>query len=295
MIYILGLGEIRIIRTRLLRLSCSMMLLLAAVITVIPAQGQAASAAGTADNIPILIYHSFSEVQAELTDNNVSPDKFRADMLALIDNGYTPIFFKDYVDAQENKFEMPAKPIFITVDDGYYSFYKYAYPVLKELKLKATVSVIGWAVGRSTNKDNRTPIFAHFSWKEAKEMYDSGYIDIQHHTWDLHNESGKIKGLMKLPKESDSSYAKRIKADYAMLKTKIESEIGNEVIVFTYPYGSTTPLADKALQEFGVRFTLTTSKGISDLSKSPYMLMRINAAQSIKSEDLIKGIESYSK
>ncbi|MBO9598013.1 MAG: polysaccharide deacetylase family protein [Cohnella sp.] len=271
------------------------MLLLFAMINVAPAQSQPASAAGATGNIPILIYHSFSEYPDELTDNNVSPDKFRSDMNALIDNGYTPIFFKDYLDAQHNKFEMPAKPIFITVDDGYYSFYKYAYPILKELKLKATVSVIGWAVGRSTNKDNRTPIFAHFSWKEAREMYDSGYIDIQHHTWDLHNESGQIKGLMKLPKESDSSYVKRIKADYRKLKTKIESEIGNEVIAFTYPYGSTTPLADKALQELGVKFTLTTSKGISDLSKSPYMLKRINAAQSIKSEDLIQRIESYSK
>jgi Predicted xylanase/chitin deacetylase len=288
------LEEIRIHLTRLLKLPCSMMLLLVAIIAVMPTQGHTASAAGAADNIPILIYHSFSEVQAELTDNNVSPDKFRSDMQALIDNGYTPIFFKDYLNAQENKFEMPAKPIFITVDDGYYSFYKYAYPILKELELKATVSVIGWSVGRSTNKDNRTPIFAHFSWKEAKEMYDSGYIDIQHHTWDLHNESGKVKGLMKLPKESDASYVKRIKADYKKLKNKIESEIGNEVIVFTYPYGSTTPLADKALQELGVQFTLTTTKGISDLSKSPYMLKRINAAQSIKSEDLIRRIESYS-
>ncbi len=269
--------------------------MLVATVNVVPAQGQPVSAADSATRIPVLIYHSFSEVPAELTDNNVSPDKFRADMQALIDNGYTPIFFKDYLDAQENKFEMPAKPIFITVDDGYYSFYKYAYPILKELELKATVSVIGWAVGRSTNKDNRTPIFAHFSWKEAKEMYDSGYVDIQHHTWDLHNESGNIKGLMKLPKESDSSYAKRIKADYLKLKKKIESEIGNEVIVFTYPYGSTTPVADKALQEIGVRFTLTTSKGISDLSESPYMLKRINAAQSIKSGDLIQKIESYSK
>ena len=259
-------------------------MLLAAVV-VAPVTSQASNVTEPAANIPILIYHSFSEVKDELTDNNVSPDKFRSDMQALIDNEYTPIFFKDYLDAQENKFEMPAKPIFITIDDGYYSFYKYAYPILKELKLKATVSVIGWAVGRSTNKDNRTPIFAHFSWKEAKEMYDSGYIDVQHHTWDLHNESGAIKGLMKLPKESDSSYEKRIKADYLRLKNKIESEIGNEVIAFTYPYGSTTPLAEKTLQELGVRFTLTTSKGISDLSKSPYMLKRINAAQSIRSED----------
>ncbi|MFC5530793.1 polysaccharide deacetylase family protein [Cohnella yongneupensis] len=277
------------------------MFLLASISNAVPVSGEAALTPTTAvpsvDNIPILIYHSFSEIPEELNDNTVSPDKFLADMQALIDNGYTPIFFKDYLDAQENKFAMPAKPIFITIDDGYYSVYKYAYPILRELKLKATISVIGWAMGRSTNKDNRTAIFAHFSWNEAKEMYDSGYIDIQHHTWDLHNESGKdkeIKGLMKLPKESDAAYAKRIKADFLKLKTKIESEIGNKVIVFTYPYGSTNATAEKALKEAGAKFTLTTTSGVSDIKKSPYLLKRINAAGRIKSEDLIKKIEKLS-
>lgn len=272
-------------------------LLLTATITLLFAGNAATLAeAGQANpaphSIPVLMYHNFSENPFELSDITVSPDRFREDMQALIDNGYTPIFFQDYLDAMNGKIELPAKPIFITIDDGYYSVYRYAYPILKELHLKATVSIIGWSVGRTTNKDNKTPIFAHFSWKEAKEMYDSGVIDIQHHTWDLHNEMGRNnKGVMKQPGESDAAYLKRLKADFMKLKTEIESNIGNKVIVFTYPYGSYNATAEKALKQWGIQFTLTMDDGISDLSQSRYLLKRINVSQRMTSTDLIQKID----
>jgi peptidoglycan/xylan/chitin deacetylase (PgdA/CDA1 family) len=188
------------------------------------------------------------------------------------------------------KRKLPDKPIFITFDDGYESNYKYAYPILKEMNMKATISIIGWSVGRSVNKDYTTPIFPHFTIQEAKEMYESGLIDIQCHSFDMHDETTERKGVDMFPGESESDYRKRFKEDTVKIKILIESSIGNQVDVYTYPFGRYNSISESVLKELGFKYTLTVQNGISDLSSGSYMLNRINVPQRMSSEELLKTI-----
>jgi len=241
------------------------------------------------NKIPILMYHHLTYDSEQWNSSNISPDQFKKEMLYLKALGYSTINFEDYIEFKENGKKLPNNPIIITFDDGYYSNYEYAYPILKELNMKATISIIGWSVGREYDKDNLTPISRHFSWKQAKEMYDSGLIDIQNHSYDLHSNSNYKKSADKLPTETQAQYVKRFKEDTLKTKKLIESNLKNKVIVYTYPLGIYNDTTEKILKELGFKVSLTTENGVSDFNNGLYLLKRINMP-SIKSQELINGI-----
>ena len=79
------------------------------------------------------------------------------------------------------------KPVVITFDDGYLSNYQYAYPILKETGMVATIFVIGATVGNTEHyKNTNYPITPHFTFQQGAEMVASGIISIQSHTYDMH-------------------------------------------------------------------------------------------------------------
>lgn len=243
--------------------------------------------------IPILMYHHISEDPNEWGSTTISPLKFKEDMLYLKALNYNPIHFKDYIDFIENGTPLPKNPIIITFDDGYLSNYIYAYPILKGLNMKATISVVGWSMGRKYHKDGVTKINEHFTWKQAKEMYDSGLIDIQHHTFDLHNLGDNKtcgKGVSRMSHESIEQYKQRFIKDTLKLKNLIEEKIGNKVFVFTYPYGVYNEISEEIIKELGFKVSLTVEEGVNDFSNGLYLLKRINMPHYKPSVELMKEI-----
>ncbi|EOD00574.1 Polysaccharide deacetylase [Caldisalinibacter kiritimatiensis] len=243
--------------------------------------------------IPILMYHHISENPEKWNYSTISPLKFKEDMLYLKVLNYNTINFLDYINFEQNGIPLPENPIIITFDDGYLSNYKYVYPILKQLDMKATISIVGWSVGRKYHKDGATPIKEHFTWEQAKEMYDSGVIDIQHHTFDLHNSGDDItcgKGIDKMTDENIQDYRQRITGDIVKLKNLIEKKVGNEVIVFTYPYGIYNDISEELIKELGFKVSLTVEDGVSDFSNGLYLLKRINMSHYEPSVKLMKKI-----
>ncbi len=243
-------------------------------------------------DIPILMYHHLSYAPEEWNEVVISPDKFKQDMMYLKILGYETIYFKDLIAYKEKAIPLPKNPIVITFDDGYMSNYEYAYPILKELEMKATIGVIGWSVGRTTHKDNETPIIPHFTWEQAREMYESGWIDIQHHTFDMH-ESGL--GVQQLTGESHQDYVDRMVDDTIKLKEEIESHVGNEVVVFSYPLGLYNTLSESAIKILGFKVSLTTNKGINSLSDELYLMKRINRSNQLSCPQLMKELLNLQK
>lgn len=240
--------------------------------------------------IPILMYHHFTNNIEECTDNIILVDKFKDDMQVLKDNGYTAISFDELYNFVANNGNIPQKPIIVTIDDGYYSNYEYGYDILQNLDMKATIFVIGNSVG---NFDLSLP---HFSYEQAKQMYDSGIIDIQSHTYNLHDISIR-KGLLKLESESESEYISMLNNDLTLSKNDIETNVGNSVFVLSYPYGLYDNLALETIKELGFKITVVTDEGISTVTRNNletlYNLKRINIDNSIAGNELIEKIEQY--
>ncbi|MBO8168569.1 MAG: polysaccharide deacetylase family protein [Thermoanaerobacteraceae bacterium] len=240
----------------------------------------------TPPELPILMYHHLSEKPSLWNSIIVSPKKFKEDMLYLKVMGYNTIHFKDYLDYVNNRKELPDNPIIITLDDGYKSNYTHAYPILKKLNMKAMISVIGNLVG----VEGGTPLaYSHFDWEEAREMYNSGVIDIQPHSFALHHPGDAThgKGVLPRPGEDQESHERRFRQDTVRIKKLIESNVGNEVIVYTYPYGVYNNTTEKILKDLGFKFTLTVNHGLADLSNG-YTLNRINVPADMSSAELVR-------
>jgi len=250
-------------------------------------------------SVTILMYHNIDESAQNGSSDVVTPEKFREVLLALKEAGYTTVSYSDIVDYVYKGTELPDKPVIITFDDGYESNYQYAYPVLKEFGMCATVAVIGFSVGKDTYKDSDLPIIPHFSYEEAKEMYDSGTFDIQSHSYSMHDNKqyedqigGDFReGSLKKDDESEQSYAGLFTADYLKSKSEVESNVGNNVFVYTYPFGEWSVLSEVLLRGLGVKVTDTTQTGtnvlVKGLSQSLFLLNRIAVEQSYSGDDVL--------
>jgi peptidoglycan/xylan/chitin deacetylase (PgdA/CDA1 family) len=240
------------------------------------------------NDLPILMYHEIQKNLIEEASTIISYKKFKEDMLWLKNNGYNTVFFKDVINYIKGKEALPDKPILITFDDGYLSNYEYAYPLLKELNMKATIFIIGWSVDSNTHKYNITPFYPHFNWKQAKEMYDSGYIDIQSHTFDLHKkiieeENGR-KGLSQIQDESYHDYVNLLKNDSNTMQNLFDKYLGCKIYALSYPYGEYSFNTPKAMKQLGIKATVTTEYGTNNIYVGMYNLFnlkRINMTEKI--------------
>ena len=52
--------------------------------------------------------------------------------------------------------------------------------------------------------------YSHCTWEELKEMADSGLVEVQNHSYDLHQSKKGALGVKKLPGESEEQYRQRL-------------------------------------------------------------------------------------
>lgn len=250
--------------------------------------------------IPVLMYHHFEHDKSLSTV--VDPDLFREQLIYLKNLGYETITVSDLQLFYDEGKELPDKPLLITMDDGYLSNYTYAYPILKELEMKATIFIV---VDNAINDDNLW--LKHFDLEQAREMVDSGVIDIQSHTYNSHYKVKDIKGVEKPvlttriwdenaeTLETEEEYRNRIKEDLAKSKEIIENELGTSVISLSYPYGVYNDTVIEVGKELGYKQFFTIKKGVNYIGDSQYTFKRINVDGSDTGQAIEENIQYYAK
>lgn len=253
--------------------------------------------------VTILTYHHFSDVPVD-NDMTITVSAFEKQLRGLREKGYTAISMRDLINYSEYGNPLPEKPIMITIDDGYESNYLMAFEVLKKLDMPAVISVVGWSVGKNTRLDGSTPITPHFSWEIARRMYESGYIEIQNHSYDMHstpfdnilfNPDGRY-GVLSVVGESEEQYRQKLKSDMYKNKYLIESNVGNNNVLFCYPYGLKNDISEDVAKELGFKITLTTRKGVNYIrpGDSLYSLNRITVYENTTANALDAYIKDQS-
>ena len=210
----------------------------------------------------ILMYHDVIQGDgSSCGDWTVTDQRFREDLQWLKDHGYTTMLPSQVISGQP----LPEKAVLITFDDGYASNYNLAYPILKEFQDKAVISMI---VARTAEG---RPDF--LTWAMAKEMEDSGLVEIGSHTYDSHKEDPR--GIKRGKGENQEAYQARIFTDLEDSIRLIEENTGYKVNFFAYPHGQTEPWASDFLaQHFSM--TVTTHHGAADIGGGLYNLPRYN-------------------
>jgi peptidoglycan/xylan/chitin deacetylase (PgdA/CDA1 family) len=197
---------------------------------------------------------------------------FRSEMELLRDSGYTTVSISDLIAYVDKGVDLPEKAILIRFDDGYLSNYELAFPVLKEFGFQAAIFAIGVSVGHTEYKDTQTPMTPHFNAQQAYEMVGSGLVEIQSHTYDMHQEPSLDgencrTGLLKMAGESETDYVTALRGDITRSRFELEAMTKSPVSALAYPYGVHDLLAEVVLAQLGIRATFTTETGINTIVK----------------------------
>ncbi|MCX5668244.1 MAG: polysaccharide deacetylase family protein [Candidatus Omnitrophica bacterium] len=206
----------------------------------------------SASVVPVLMYHSFQAEEDKLVPC-VSPEIFAVQMEFLAKNRYNVVGPEKIIAYMTGIEKMPAKTAAITADDGYYNFYKNAYPVLKKYNLPATIFIATDKIGAS----------GYLGWKELGEMSDSGLITIGSHT----------RSHPWLP--SVSVDEEKLWDELAHSKEILEKGLGRRVDFICYPSGAFNDLTKETAKKAGYKGAFTTNpakkSGIDDI----YAIRRI--------------------
>lgn len=223
-------------------------------------------------DVPVLMWHNLAEESSG--DMTISVDTFRVQIEALHEAGFKTVSLQQLYDYVHFGTELPEKPIVLTFDDGYFSNYEYAYPILREYGMQATIFAIGVSVGKDTYKDTDHAMTPHFGADEAREMVDSGLISVQSHTFDMHQwppfEDGNAQvreTLLPFDGEADADYEAAVEADFAESRELLESITGQPVNALAFPEGAYVTLTQDALRSAGAELTFTTVRAVNTVVK----------------------------
>ncbi|GKX64767.1 polysaccharide deacetylase family protein [Inconstantimicrobium mannanitabidum] len=182
--------------------------------------------------IPVLVYTA-------INSNNVTPENFKAQMNYIKDNGYTTITLDDLYQYLSASKKIPKKSIVITIDNGYSSIYRYAYPILKELNFKATVFVSSDSINSKDYLKNN----------ELKDMVNNS-IDIE-------SNSAKDQILSSLSVSTQNT-------SLANSKKSIQDITGKEVKYLAYPQGKCSESTKKAAKDSGYLMAFNLANKLAD-------------------------------
>jgi peptidoglycan/xylan/chitin deacetylase (PgdA/CDA1 family) len=103
------------------------------------------------NNLLILTYHrvlpsDHPDVKFEQPGMYVTPQTFKLHMQEL-KKRFEILHLDDWVNAVKNNLPLPKNACAITFDDGWLDNYEYAYPILKELDISATIFVVSGYTG----------------------------------------------------------------------------------------------------------------------------------------------------
>lgn len=224
--------------------------------------------------LPIIMYHSLLKEPFLKNDYVVSPDVLENDLKYFDDNGYTTIDVDDLIKYVYNGKSLPEKCVMLTFDDGYYNNYEYAYPLLKKYNAKAVLAPIASQSEIYTNTDEVSVTYGYCSADVLKEMSESGLVEIQNHTYDMHNLQPR-KGILRKNDENTEEYKNALTGDLQKSQAFFKEKAGVSPVCFVYPYGFNSPESLEIIKDNGFLCTLTASEKPNYINRSPESLYEL--------------------
>ena len=206
--------------------------------------------------VPVLSYHDFAEkCGAPLcTPKHI----FQEQMKYLSDNGYTVITMNAFLGFLEYQHGIPERSVVITIEDGYRSFYKIAYPILKSYGYPATVFIYTSLVNKSKNG---------ITWAQLRKIKADGFEVGS-------NCISRTDLTKKKEMEKESDYLKRIKNELFLSKKTIDKNLRQKTIYLAFPHGGYNQRILQLSEEAGYKIGLSMRKGSNPFFSDPLSLKR---------------------
>ena len=245
--------------------------------------------------VPVIMYHHITESEKKAGKYTVMKGELMSDLEYLTENGYNTVTVADLIAFVNNEKTLPEKPIMITFDDGFESFYTLGYPLFAQYNMKAVVSVIGSATETYSEINDHNINYSNMTWSEIKELHESGIVEIQNHSYDMHKSDSKgRKGISKLKNESLKEYRSALTEDLNRLQDLLEKNCGFRPTAIAYPYGAYSKNTLEIIKSCGFSSSFVCEERVNIITSGDkeclYNLGRYNRESGISTEDFFNKI-----
>ena len=193
-----------------------------------------------------IMYHRFEENKYPST--NIRIKDFRSHLNIIKKSNFQFISyeeFKKFIKLKDN-----SKKVLLTIDDGFSSFYRNAWPILKKEKIPFIIFVNTESIGSS----------GYMNWDELKEISKYDFVHIGNHS---HSHEYLVE-------ESDETIEKDLKISMELFKEKLN----HETLFFAYPFGEYKNSFKKIVKDLGFEYAFGQHSGVIDITKDRYELPR---------------------
>ena len=261
--------------------------------------------------LTVIGYHEIINTEnALIPEYAVSTTQFQQHIDWLKKNGFHFINVDQLIQAHQGKYSLPKKPVLLTVDDGYASFYKNAYPIVKANKIPVVLAVVGsWlepkedqSIDFSGDQIQRKDML---SWSELKEMQDSVLVEIASHSYNLHrgiegNPQGNLEpaavtrlyDAKSAGYEDDNHYQQRISNDLKQNNQLLIAHGLKSPRVMVWPYGHYNMQTVKIAKQLGMPVAISLDDGADSAKSSLGQLNRILIEGNMTTTDLAREIQN---
>ena len=233
-------------------------------------------------SLPVLMYHGISDQYSSNFHRTIINSKqFYQQMILVKSLGFVTVSIHDawgYLDSQKKS----VNPIVISFDDGYYSTFKIAFPIMQKLGLVGTLFLSVKTIGQQqmTSSEHLDKNDRPLNWDEILFLQKNGW-SIQ-----SHGVSHQNYNLLSI---------NDLRSELKMSKEIIEEKMNRPVDYFAYPFGKYSERLINTLRPF-YKAAFTTHQGLWMPSSSIYQIPRIeinnNTNQQIFTRKLIIGYSS---
>lgn len=245
-------------------------------------------------SLPVLMYHHID--QDVSSDMTVSPARFEEQIAALTQDGWHSITIAQLIDFVDHGTPLPPKPVLITFDDGYASNLELAAPILERYGQHGIIFVIGINAGQTHYPHTGQPLTpARFALEDAVPYLESGALELQSHTFDLHQRasygiSGR-EGVLPLPQETEDAYRQILFLDTEKQQALFHTHLGTAITALAYPFGFSCPQSEQIFSTLGIRATFTTTPGTNMVYKNKpetlHLMSRYTITDRMAAEDIL--------
>ena len=192
------------------------------------------------------MYHRFEENKYPSTNIRIS--EFKQHLELIKENNIkfvNPSNFKTELNNEKNQ-----RKILLTIDDGYASFYKNAWPILKASEIPFILFISTREVGKK----------GYMNWKEINSISKYDFVEIGNHSHshdyliDFNNE--------------------KIKDDLKKSISIFKEKLGRNLDFFSYPFGEYSSNLKNIVINLGFKYAFGQHSGVVDFTKDLYEMPR---------------------
>jgi peptidoglycan/xylan/chitin deacetylase (PgdA/CDA1 family) len=227
------------------------------------------------NSVRILYYHRIDPAEDHISC--LSPERFAAQMNYLAGKGYWVFPLDEIPVYLRQGTPFPPKSVVLTFDDGFKDNYTYAYPILANLRFRATIFLVGGYIG-----GQELPVLTRYkrrclplSWTEIEEM-SKNRISFGAHSL-THPQLTRLA-----PTE--------VQREVLGSKKLIEDRLGKEVKFFCYPRGDFDDRVKAIVAKAGFSGACTIRPGATSLRSDLFALPRVYISRDDTLDDFRKKL-----